>query len=49
MEFSNKSLNKLEELWLKDHPGKNITREELIVMAERLVHITRLVYRPIPE
>ncbi len=49
MQITEKELNELEKIWLIDHPGQKITREELIVLAERIINITRLVYRPIPE
>lgn len=49
MQITEKELNELEKIWLIDHPDQKITREELIVLAERIINITRLVYRPIPE
>ena len=47
--ITNEELEELRKLWQEDHPGKEITQEQLLEMAERLITATELIYRPIPK
>ncbi len=47
--ITDEELQKLKKIWQEDHPGKEISQEQLLEMAERLLTATEIVYRPIPK
>ena len=44
MELSEKALNEFEDIWKLDHPGKIISREEVLRMATKVVGVVELLY-----
>ncbi len=49
MEISDKALADFENIWRKHNPNKNISKAELLSIAQRLLYVVKLVYRPIPD
>lgn len=48
MQFATQQLNEFKELYKKES-GKDLTDQEALDMATKLVNIVRLVYKPLPE
>ncbi len=49
MQLSDEAINDFEKLWKEDHPGKEISRQDLIEIATRIMRAVHLVYKPIPK
>ncbi len=49
MEVSEKALKDFKTIWRKNNPDKELTQDELLNMAQRLLLIVKLVYKPIPD
>lgn len=47
--ITNEELDELKKIWQEDHPGEEISQEQLLDMAERLITATEIVYKPIPK
>jgi hypothetical protein len=48
MQLTDKALKEFEAIWLEDHPGQTITKEDLLALAARVMMAVELTYRPIP-
>lgn len=49
MEISDKALADFEKIWRKHNPNTNITKAELLHIAQRLLYVVKLVWKPIPD
>lgn len=48
MHISEKALAEFRSIWEQHHPGEEITNEELLAQAIRVLLAVKIVNRPIP-
>ena len=49
MQLTDEALREFEDLYKRQNPNKEVSKEELIDMATRTMRAVKLVYRPIPR
>lgn len=49
MKLTPEALKEFKRLYRQDHPKEEITKEELLEMAHRVLRIVELTYSPIPK
>jgi len=47
--ITKEELEELRKIWQEEHPGKEISDEQLLEMAQRLLTATEIIYRQIPR
>jgi len=47
--ITKEELEELKKIWQEDHPGREISDEQLLEMAQRILTATEIIYRPIPK
>lgn len=43
------AIEEFKKIWQEEHPNQEITKEQLLEMAQRILNAVELVYRPVPK
>lgn len=47
--ISKEALQEFKKIWKSEHNGKELPNDKALEMAQRILRIVELIYRPIPK